>query len=314
MNKTQQKITSLLQSGPLSPGDLAKRLHLSRVTIHRHLKLLLETGQVEKYGRGAHVTYGLVYPHADSRLGESFQYFHKNYSSRVYKGLSLQEQRSDQDDFEFYLDQAVVYSSKIEGNSQDLSAYLNSRFLATKHKSKEVIEIDDLKTAYQMARELRLSESTMRKLHRQLSRSFISPTRAGVYRQEPIGVFSTRGIEYLAIEPQLLEQEMSHFFQVLAKLLAKPMDHEAFYWAAWVHLTFVLIHPFSDGNGRLARLLEKWFLSEKLGDRAWTLPSEEWYFKHQKTYYRTLQLGPNYWEVDFKKSQAFFSLLPQILR
>ncbi|WP_220392957.1 Fic family protein [Chitinophaga lutea] len=34
-----------------------------------------------------------------------------------------------------------------------------------------------------------------------------------------------------------------------------------------IHLVFVKIHPRADGNGRSARLLEKWFLAVKLGKR-----------------------------------------------
>jgi Fic family protein len=32
-----------------------------------------------------------------------------------------------------------------------------------------------------------------------------------------------------------------------------------------IHLRLAQIHPFRDGNGRAARLIEKWFVAEKLG-------------------------------------------------
>jgi Fic family protein len=48
---------------------------------------------------------------------------------------------------------------------------------------------------------------------------------------------------------------------------------EVFYFASFIHLRFVHIHPFRDGNGRAARLIEKWFIAEKLGKQFWKLPN-----------------------------------------
>ena len=54
---------------------------------------------------------------------------------------------------------------------------------------------------------------------------------------------------------------------------------EVFYYATFIHLVFVKIHPWDDGNGRSARLLEKWFLAQKLGEKAWFLQSEKMYYQ-----------------------------------
>ncbi|HOG19957.1 MAG TPA: Fic family protein, partial [Salinivirgaceae bacterium] len=71
---------------------------------------------------------------------------------------------------------------------------------------------------------------------------------------------------------------------------------EVFYFTSLIHLKFAHIHPFQDGNGRAARLIEKWFISEKLGHNYWKTPSEEYYKVNQARYYETINLGVNYYE------------------
>lgn len=81
---------------------------------------------------------------------------------------------------------------------------------------------------------------------------------------------------------------------------------EAIFWSLWMHLMFVLIHTFNDGNGRAARLLEKWFLTVKLGRRYWCVESEKYYWQNLAKYYKTLKLGVNYWEINFIEAKKFF--------
>jgi Fic family protein len=81
---------------------------------------------------------------------------------------------------------------------------------------------------------------------------------------------------------------------------------EIFYYASLIHLTFVKIHPFQDGNGRTARLIEKWFLIEKIGDKATAVQLEKNYYKRLKEYYSNIKkLGLEYDNLDFSKSLDF---------
>ncbi len=81
---------------------------------------------------------------------------------------------------------------------------------------------------------------------------------------------------------------------------------EIFYYASFCHLIFVKIHPFQDGNGRTARLLEKWFLMNKLGQKATFVQLEKNYYKQLKDYYANIRkLGLEYENLDYKKRLDF---------
>jgi Fic family protein len=77
---------------------------------------------------------------------------------------------------------------------------------------------------------------------------------------------------------------------------------------------FVKIHPFQDGNGRTARLLEKWFLLEKLGDKATAVQLEKNYFLNVSDYYKNIKkLGIEYEVLDYRKSLDFLLMTVQSL-
>ncbi len=113
-----------------------------------------------------------------------------------------------------------------------------------------------------------MSETNCLKAHRTLSGNLLVPEKKGVYLNDRMGVFDNTGLVYFAIEPEKVESEMELFFRDISELLEKEMEiDQVFYHASLIHLKFVHIHPFWDGNGRMARLIEKWFLSSKLGEK-----------------------------------------------
>jgi len=211
---------------------------------------------------------------------------------------------------------SAVYSSNIEGNSVDLNSFMNYKLSPEKFKqTKEIEEIENLITAYQFAQGNKLSESNFLECHRIFSETLLIKSKRGNYRIEKVGVFGQTGLAYLAIEPEHVQKRMKSFFQNMEALLEDKLSlEEIFYFASMMHLIFAHIHPFTDGNGRAARLLKKWFLTEKIGDQYWKIPSEKYYKDHQGKYYANINLGVNYYELNYDKCMPFFMMLPNCLR
>jgi Fic family protein len=218
--------------------------------------------------------------------------------------------------FDYLTKASAVYSSNIEGNSVDLNSYMNYDLSKEKFKAgKEIEEIQNLIKAYGFAQENKLNESNFLFCHKIFSETFLIKSKRGKYRIEPVGVFGKSGIAYLAIEPEFVGKEMKIFMDDVAELIdIKLTEEEVFYFASVIHLRFVHIHPFRDGNGRAARLLEKWFISEKLGQKFWSIPSEEYYKENQPKYYETINIGVNFYELNYDKCIGFLEMLPNCLR
>ncbi|MBT3382582.1 MAG: Fic family protein [Prolixibacteraceae bacterium] len=222
----------------------------------------------------------------------------------------------DNGGFEYLTKASAVYSSNIEGNSIDLNSYMNYELSKEKFKRrKEIKEIENLINAYGFAQKNKLTEKNLLNCHKIFSETFLIKSKRGKYRIEQVGVFGKSGIAYLAVEPEFVIQKMDLFFTEIAELLNKDLDErEIFYFASLIHLGFAHIHPFRDGNGRAARLIEKWFIAEKLGQDFWKIPSEEYYKQNQAKYYETINLGVNFYELDYNKCFGFLEMLPNCLK
>lgn len=114
-------------------------------------------------------------------------------------------------------------------------------------------------------------------------------------------------IEYVAANPEIVKSELDRLFHDIDLLLHTDLNpFEIFYYASLLHLVFVKIHPFQDGNGRTARLIEKWFLIEKIGQKATLVQLEKNYYKRLKDYYSNIRkIGLEYEDLDYSKCLGF---------
>jgi len=227
---------------------------------------------------------------------------------------SIKKKPQTADDFKFYLANSAVHSSNIEGNTVSFDTYLKASEFNLHLKTKEIKEIDDLIATYQYARENELTLENILKAHEILTTSILLKKERGKIRKVKVGVRSEGRLIYLAVEPEFVKQELEKLFADISVLLqTKLTTTEVFYYSALIHLVFVNIHPFVDGNGRATRLIEKWFLAKKLGENSWFITSEKNYWDNRPTYYKNLQLGVNYYEVNYEKCIPFLSMLPNSL-
>jgi Fic family protein len=215
--------------------------------------------------------------------------------------------------FSFYTSVSSVFSSKIEGEDIELDSYIKHKKFGIEFLPDYTRKIDDLYNAYIFTQNNPLNKKNIAKAHRLLSKHIVAKYYQGKIRVHHMYVSSPDGrIEYVAATPYQVEAEMKKFYADVEVLLSQPMTvPEAFFFAAMIHLVFVKIHPFNDGNGRTARLLEKWFLAQKLGEKAWFLQSEKNYYRQHQTYYNNLRiLGLEYEHLDYTKAMPFLLMLP----
>ncbi len=212
------------------------------------------------------------------------------------------------DYFEFYKSISSVYSSKIEGEDIDFDSYFKHKFLKVKFKPDYTRKADDLFSTYDFIDNNPLDLKNVREAHSMLSANLLPKGQQGLIRANPMFVINSDDqIEYVAASPDVVNQELDKLFHDIELLVAYDLDaFEVFYYASLLHLVFVKIHPFQDGNGRMARLMEKWFLIGKIGQKATSVQLERNYFKYLKEYYSNIKvIGLEYDDLDYNKSLDF---------
>ncbi len=227
---------------------------------------------------------------------------------------ALQEAEISTDTFSFYTSVASVFSSKIEGEDIELDNYIKHKAMGIEFKPNYTKKIDDLYNAYTFAKQNSLTPENISKAHALLALNFVEDPKLGKFRTHNMYVITDKGsIEYVAASPYEVEKEMRKLYRDIDGLLKAELSiQEVFYYAAFIHLMFVKIHPWNDGNGRTARLLEKWFLAQKLGEKSWFLQSEKMYYQQHQTYYKNIRLiGLEYPELDYNQALSFLLMLPK---
>ncbi len=221
------------------------------------------------------------------------------------------------ENYRFFTAVSVMSSSKIEGEEMEVDSYVKHKTLNIEYLPNLIEKPNDLYEAYEFARDNKLTLQNFLKSHSIATKHLLPELQRGVVRTGNMLIMEpqTQRIQYEAASSAIVKNEFENLWNELDDLLQTKLNiMEVFYYAALLHVVFVKVHPFNDGNGRTGRLLEKWFLSSMLGEKAWYIGSEYHYYKNLQSYYNNLtRIGLFYDELQYEKCLPFLLMLAQSL-
>ena len=179
---------------------------------------------------------------------------------------------------------SIHSSLKIEANSLTLGEVkdvIDGKIVFGPER--EIQEVKNVYEAYELIGSLNpYSIPDLKKVHGVITKYL--ENESGVFRQGDEGVFSGGKCIFLAPPPQMVPSLMRDLFTWMKKNRDKvhPLILSSVF-----HYEFVFIHPFSDGNGRCARLWHTVLLSE--WNKAFEyIPLESQIEKFQEGYYQAI--------------------------
>jgi Fic family protein len=195
----------------------------------------------------------------------------------------------------------VHTSTSIEGNK--LAEFQVGKVLSGDEvigDQKSIIEVKNYQNAVREIEHLTESEHNnlslelIYKLHRILMKGLVEESKLGHPRPGEIYIVDDMGdegdfVRYKGPDAEKIEQllqEMVEWHEFATKDELHPVLK-----AGILHLQFIMIHPFADGNGRLARLLTQWSLYRDGWDFRKIIVLEEFYNRNRQQYYDAERFG-----------------------
>ena len=220
--------------------------------------------------------------------------------------------------FRFYTAVSVMSSSRIEGETMEIDSYVKHKMQDIEYLPNLTEKPNDLFAAYEFARDNDLRLKHFLEAHRIATQHLLPESQRGVVRSGNMIIMDqqTHRVQYEAALGSIVKSEFDQFWEELDNLIQQNLStQQVFYYASLIHLVFAKIHPFNDGNGRSARLLEKWFLASCLGDKAWSIGSEHYYYTNLASYYSNLaRVGLFYDQLTYEQAIPFLQMLPSAMR
>ena len=179
---------------------------------------------------------------------------------------------------------SIHSSLSIEANSLSLGQVrdvISGR--AVLGEQKEIQEVKNAYEAYEKISEINPFDiNELKRMHSIMTRYVVN--ESGEFRMGEEGVFSGETCIFMAPPAKLVPELMNNLFEWLNRCEG---DLHPLVMASVFHYEFVFIHPFSDGNGRMARLWHTAFLT-KWNKVFEYIPIESQIEKFQNEYYEAI--------------------------
>ncbi len=184
------------------------------------------------------------------------------------------------------------YSTRIEGNPltlPEVEALAMGKSLAIEeHAKQEVLNyFAALRWIWTKSPHRKITEENLLHLHKLLTKGLLPPPEVGAYKTKPNAVFQGGRVIYTPPPPEAAPILTRALLQWLNSNEA-GMEH-AIVEAAIAHHRLVSIHPFIDGNGRIARALESWILYRRGFDTQHIFALDEFFDADRERYYNEIQ-------------------------
>lgn len=199
--------------------------------------------------------------------------------------------------------QSIHSSLKIEANSLSLGQVrdvINGKLVLGEQK--EIQEVKNAYAAYEKIDEIDpYSIVCLKELHGIMTKYLVE--EAGVFRRGEEGVFNGDECIFMCPPAKFVSEQIENLFQWMKK--EKDAIHPLILSCVF-HYEFVFIHPFADGNGRMARLWHTAILAQWKSIFGY-IPIESQIEKFQADYYDAIAqchvLGSSTVFIEFMLSQ-----------
>ncbi len=184
---------------------------------------------------------------------------------------------------------SVHSSTWIEGNLLSLAQVRALSEGQDVHvEKKQKFEVSNCLTAMHWALKNKnkfVTEKDLLAVHARMIKGLLPTSRSGRYRSVQNYIVDAHNkVIFTPPAPAKVAGRMREFFMWL-----KDEDQHPIVRSAVFHHEFLTIHPFVDGNGRVARAISQWLLWEKGLDPLYTLGLDDFFAQNRARYYDMIQ-------------------------